>query len=120
MVWLDTIGFSCWPSRVVFAESPIVASVTAAPPRVSALRLAPNPARAGNSLRVRLSLVADGPVALHLTDVAGRSVARIVHQGARGDGEVRWSIPALPAGWYRVSARQGVTTLGTAPLLVVD
>jgi hypothetical protein len=119
IVWLDTIAFTCWPSRIIHGQSPLVASVPAEGAVASALRIAPNPIRTGSPLQVRVRAEAHGSVALHLTDVAGRRVARTEHDGAAGDREIRWTLPALRAGWYRVTARQGDAKLGSASFLVV-
>ena len=119
IVWLDTIAFTCWPSRIIHGQSPVVASVPDKGATSSSLRFGPNPIRPGGSLQLRLH-AADGPVALDLTDIAGRRVARTDHAGASGEREIRWTLPALRPGWYHVRAKQGATLLGSAPLLIVD
>jgi len=120
IVWRKSWNFQCWPAPILYTQISSPVGVAPGVVRISTLRIAPNPVREGNVLHVRMSLAVDGPVALHLTDVAGRSVARIHHDGLRGDGEVRWTLPKLAAGWYQVRAKQGDIVLGSAPLLIVD
>jgi hypothetical protein len=120
LVWIDTAVFSCWPSRIIYNQSPLVLSVP--PPRVqtSALRLGPNPLRSGGALHLWLSPVRDAPVTFHVEDVAGRRVASRDVVTGRGESSVAWTLPVLRPGWYHVRAKQGATLLGSAPLLVLD
>lgn len=118
VVWLDSVSFSCWPSGIVYGVSAPVASVPHQGLPVSTLRVAPNPIRSGGSLQLRLHAV-EGTVAIDVTDISGRRVVRTEHTGASGEREIRWSLPSLRAGWYRVTARQGSVRIGSASFLVI-
>lgn len=117
-VWRDQSDASCLPSALIHT---VVAIPTGVPPysaHRSTLSLQPNPIRPGGTLQLRLH-AADGTVAFDLTDIAGRRVASTRHVGAGGEREIRWSLPTMRAGWYRVTARQGGVTLGSASFLVI-
>jgi hypothetical protein len=120
LVWRDSDGAGCLPAAIVQLEPLAPAAVVPGSLAAPALRLGPNPLRPGDALQIRLRADQDGPVALQLTDVAGRRVAHMEHDSAPGDRAINWSIPALPAGWYRVHARQNGAVIGSAPLLVVN
>lgn len=77
---------------------------TASPLRLD--RPSPNPARAGETVRVRFALAHGGPVTVAVYDVLGREVAVLLDGSTRAAGpqEVAWTTPGVP-GVYLVRLR---------------
>ena len=81
----------------------VTADAPAPPPRFDAPL--PNPARAGEAVRLRFALAQAGPVTMTAYDVLGREVAVLLNTPrAAGAHEVAWTTPATP-GLYLLRLR---------------
>lgn len=80
----------------------------------------PNPARAGDVLRVSFALSRSAEVALDLHDLAGRRTAvRSAEPLAPGRQAVTWQLPPLRPGLYWITVRANEEPLGTTPVMIL-
>ncbi|MCC6461656.1 MAG: hypothetical protein IT260_14370, partial [Saprospiraceae bacterium] len=88
---------------------------------IPAIRLSPNPARAGGQLALQLTPDAAGPLRLQLLGADGRLLHTFAEQSmVAGEQTLQVELPAgLPAGehWLRLETRQGA---GALPVVVVQ
>src|SRR5262249_34838453 len=80
----------------------------------------PNPARAGDNLRVEFGLARGAAVSVELHDLAGRRVAaRTAEATPAGRRSIAWSVPNLGPGLYWLIVRADGARIGTRSLVIL-
>jgi hypothetical protein len=118
LVWRDTEFNTCVPADMIHAVEGTVGVPFAVAAGRGALELSPMPMRHGGATSVTLRLDAPGRVALDVTDVAGRRMARHTLDASGGVTVLRWELGGLRAGVYQVTARRDGIRFGSATLVV--
>jgi hypothetical protein len=80
----------------------------------------PNPARAGEDLRIGFALAREAAIVFVLHDLAGRRVAtRSLATVSPGPHAISWSVPDLAPGHYWLTMRSDGQRIGTRSLVIM-